>query len=163
MKTLRRLFAITALLAGLAVLLPADPAVAGDQEDNRAVWWLTYREALDTAAAHDKPVLLHFTASYSGICRKMKRETYADRQVIRYLNENFAVAMVDIERLPSLARKYNVDSLPTIWFLDPTGKPLTAVEGEVGVKKMLRIAEYVSQKIYLHTDYQTWLDKRKGR
>lgn len=163
MTILRRLALVTALLAALAALVPAGPARAADQEDNRAVWWLTYREALDTAAAQDKPVLLHFTASYSGLCRKMKRETYADRKVIRYLNGNFTAAMVDIERLSALADKYNVDSLPTIWFLDASGKPLTAVEGEIGAEKMLRIAEYITEKVYLHTDYQTWLDKRKKR
>jgi thioredoxin-related protein len=147
------------LLLGLAAAVSA----AAAEPDNRAVEWLTYREAMDRGAGLDRPILLHFTASYSSLCRKMKRETYRDRRVIRYLNENFAAAMVDIEQLPSLARKFDVEALPTVWFLDASGKPLTAVAGEVGPDKMLRITEYVREKIYEHTDYQTWLDKRHGR
>jgi thioredoxin-related protein len=151
------------LLLALVLLAAAAGSPARAEEDNRSVDWLTYREALERGAARDRPILLHFTASYSSLCRKMKRETYSDRRVIRYLNENFAVAMVDIERLPSLARKFDVEALPTVWFLDAAGKPLTSVAGEVGPEKMLRIAEYVREKIYEHTDYQTWLDKRHGR
>lgn len=159
MTATRHLPSLAVLLLALAFFAPASPA----EEDNRSVHWLTYREALETGSGHEKPILLHFTASFSSLCRKMKRETYRDAQVIRYLNENFTATMVDIEQLPSLARKFNVDSVPTLWFLDSSGKPLTSVAGEVGPEKMLRITEYINKKIYEHTDYQTWLDKRRGR
>ncbi len=152
------------MMGMLAAMLVAGATVvsAQDEEDNRAVNWLTYREAMHAGQSEGKPILLHFTAGYSPICRKMKLETYKDRQVIRYLNRNFAVAMVDIETLPSLARKYKVESLPTLWFLDPEGKALTSINGEVGPQKMLRVTEYIREKIYETTDYKTWLDKRSG-
>ncbi len=145
----------------LVVMASAAPAAAA--EDNRAVNFLTYREALDTGLSQNKPILLHFTAAHSEICRQMKRDTYGDRKVIRFLNENFAVAYVDIERLPALARKYQVESLPVLWFLDAAGKPLTSIKGEVGPQKMLRVTEYIDQKIYEHTPYKVWLDKRHSR
>lgn len=147
----------------VAVLMLVGLASAQDSPDNRTINWLSYREAMAAGRDQDKPILLHFTASYSPLSRKMRVETYRDPQVIRYLNENFAVAMVDIEQLPSLARKYKVESLPTLWFLDASGKALTSINGEVGARKMLRVAEYISEKIYEHTDYNTWLDHRKGR
>jgi thioredoxin-related protein len=150
------------LLALLMAVILGTPTVAAEP-DNRAVNWLSYREAMDTGRDQGKPILLHFTSSYSEICSKMKRETYQDRKVIRYLNAAFAVALVDIERLPALARKYQVESLPVIWFLDASGKPLTSIAGRVGPKKMLRVTEYIDKKIYEHTDYNTWLDKRSTR
>jgi len=152
------------VLAGLlSVLLLAGLALAQEGQDNRSVNWLSYREVMAAGRDQNKPILLHFTASYSPLGRKMQVETYTDPQVIRYLNENFAVAMVDIEQLPSLARKYKVESLPSLWFLDASGKALTSINGEVGAQKMLRVAKYISEKIYEHTDYNTWLSHRKGR
>ncbi len=71
--------------------------------------------------------------------------------------------MIDVGEVPSLARKYGVKSAPVLWFLDAQGKRLTSIEGEVGPEKMLRVAEYISEKIYEHTDYNTWLDQRSRR
>ena len=150
--------AVVLLLVLIAGLLPAQP-----EEDNRYVHWLTYREALAEGASQDVPILVHFTASLSGLCRKMKRETYQDHKVISYLNEHFAVTMIDVGEVPSLARKYGVKSAPVLWFLDAKGKRLTSIEGEVGPEKMLRVTEYISEKIYEHTDYNTWLDQRSRR
>jgi thioredoxin-related protein len=151
--------AVALLLVLVAGLLPAQ----AEEQDNRYVHWLTYREALEKGASQEVPILVHFTASHSGLCRKMKRETYQDRKVVRYLNEHFAVTMIDVGEVPSLARKYGVKSAPVLWFLDAKGKRLTSIEGEVGPEKMLRVAEYISEKIYEHTDYNTWLDQRSRR
>ena len=158
MKALKLSGAVALLLILIVGLLPAQA-----EEDNRYVHWLTYREALEEGASQEVPILVHFTASHSGLCRKMKRETYQDRKVIRYLNVHFAVTMVDVGEVPSLARKYGVKSAPVLWFLDANGKRLTSIEGEVGPEKMLRVAEYISEKIYEHTDYNTWLDQRSRR
>lgn len=147
----------------LWLLVLAGTAFAQETADFRAVNWLGYREAIRSGQDNGRPILLHFSAAYSPICRTMRIETYQDPRVIRYLNDNFAVAWVDIEQLPALARKYKVDSLPTLWFLDPSGKALTSISGEVGPQKMLRVAEYVREKIYEHTDYKTWLERRRNR
>lgn len=150
-------------LCGLLMVLSGSVAEVAGEPDNRAVNWLSYREAMDAGRDQGKPILLHFTSSYSEICRRMKRVTYRDRKVIRRLNASFAVALVDIERLPALARKYKVESLPVLWFLDASGKPLTSIAGEVGPEKLMRVTEYIDRKIYEHTDYNTWLDKRSTR
>ncbi len=150
-------------VAVLLVVLVAGILPAQAEEDNRAVHWVTYREALEKGAAEDLPVLVQFMASHSGVCRKMKRETYQDYKVIRYLNANFAATVVDVGDVPSLARKYKVEAAPALWFLDANGKRLTSITGEVGPEKLLRVAEYISEKIYEKMDYNTWLDKRSRR
>ena len=93
----------------------------------------------------------------------MLKETYTDPKVIRYLNENFTAVMVDTEKLPSLARKYRVEGLPTLWFLDSRGKGLTSIEGFVGPDKLLRVLKYVGTKAYEEVDYQTWVRKHSAR
>lgn len=149
------------ILALLGGLLLAAPAVAGDEEpDNRAVNWETFREASERSRREDKPLLLHFTARWSDGAAKMKLKTYADRRVIGYLNEHFAMAQVDTERLPALARKYDVEEWPTLWFLDAAGKPLTRWTGYVDVERLLPLLEFIATQAYLEHDYEDWRKRR---
>lgn len=151
--------ALAALLVLFGTALAA-PAPAQEEEKPRAVQWLSYREAVNKGRDLDRPILIHFTASWCKWCKKMKRETYADLRVIRFMNEKMSAAMVDTEVYTSLARKYRVNSLPTLWFLASDGTPLTAVPGYVGPDKLLRIMEYITTKAYEKVDYDTWLDQK---
>ncbi len=152
------------LLAILLLMVSLSAAAAAEEKDNpRSVTWLGYNEALSQGRDFDKPVFLHFTAPWCKWCKKMKKETYTDPKVIRFMAENYVAVMIDTEKLPSLSRKYNVSSLPTLWFLDSRGKALTSIEGFVGPEKLLRVLEYVSTKAYEEVDYQTWVRRRPAR
>ena len=150
------------LLLAILLLMISVTAVAADQEkdDPRSITWVGYNEGMTQGRDFDKPVFLHFTAPWCSWCKKMKKETYTDPKVIRYMTDNFVAVMIDTEKLPSLARKYAVSGLPTLWFLDSLGKGLTSIEGYVGPEKLLRVLEYISTKAYEEVDYKTWLRKR---
>lgn len=149
------------LLLAILLLMTSVTAVVADQEkdDPRSITWLGYNEAMAQGRDFDKPVFLHFTAPWCSWCKKMKKETYTDPKVIRFMTDNFVAVMIDTEKLPSLARKYAVNGLPTLWFLDAKGKGLTSIEGYVGPEKLLRVLEYISTKAYEEVDYKTWLRK----
>jgi thioredoxin-related protein len=144
----------------LLLVIVSGAAVAEDLEEQlRSINWVGYNEALATGRDFDKPVFLHFTAPWCQWCKKMRKETYTDAKVIRFIEENFAAVMINTETLPSLARKYSVASLPTLWFVDSKGKALTSIKGFVGPEKLLRVLEYVATKAYEEVDYQTWVRK----
>ncbi len=149
------------LLLAILLLMISVSAVAADKEkdDLRSITWLGYNEGLSQGRDFDKPVFIHFTAHWCSWCKKMKRETYTDPKVIRFMADNFVAVLVDTEKLPSLARKYAVNGLPTLWFLDSQGKGLTSIEGYAGPEKLLRVLEYISTKAYEEVDYKTWLRK----
>jgi thioredoxin-related protein len=148
----------------LLLIFVSGAAVAEDAEEKlRSITWVGYNEALSVGRDFDKPVFLHFTAPWCKWCKKMQKETYTDAQVIRFMTENYAAVMINTETLPSLARKFKVESLPTLWFLDSQGKALTSIQGYVGPEKLLRVLEYVSTKAYEEVDYQTWMRKHPAR
>jgi len=155
--------AILVMVLSLANLAwgAADESV--DEENYLAVNMLSYRDAMNLGRDSDKPVFLHFTASYAGNTGVQMRKTLADIRVIKFLNKNFAAATIDVADLPSLARKYHVNSVPTIWFLDAAGKRLTSVNGAMSVDKVLSVGEYVVKKVYEHTEYDVWADRQKKR
>jgi len=148
----------------LLLIFVSGAAVAEDAEEKlRSITWVGYNEALSVGRDFDKPVSLHFTAPWCKWCKKMQKETYTDAKVIRFMTENYAAVMINTETLPSLARKFKVESLPTLWFLDSQGKALTSIQGYVGPEKLLRVLEYVSTKAYEEVDYQTWMRKHPAR
>lgn len=153
------------LLVILLLMISAIPVVAAEEEkaDLRSISWVGYNEGLSLARDFEKPVLLHFTAPWCKWCQEMKKETYANPDVIRFMDENYVAVMIDTEKLPSLARKYSVESLPTLWFLDSQGNALTSIEGYAGPEKLLRVLEYISTRAYEETDYNTWVRKHSSR
>lgn len=91
----------------------------------------------------------------------MKRTTYTDRHILNYLDAHFVCAQVNVERLPALARKYKIESNPTIWLLDSAGKPLTHVDGYLGPERLLAILQYVATEAYTTLSYQDWKDGKR--
>jgi len=83
-----------------------------------------------------KPVLVDFGASWCGPCRK---QTGVLKKFIKKYNDVVAVYKVDVSKDKQLARKYRVDSIPTlILFLD--GKELDRAVGfqsETALTKMI--------------------------
>ena len=150
-------------LVQVLLVFSVTAALAADEDQGGAsasITWLGYNEALAQARDLDKPVFIHFTASWCKWCVKMKKETYADPDVARYMMANFVPVIVDTEKLPSLAKKYGVSSLPTLWFLSSDAKPLTAVPGFVEAENFLLILEYISTKAYEEVAYDHWKRRR---
>ena len=160
MFTAPRMCTTTWLLLLGALLVAAPAAAQENKPDNRSVNWESYREATERSRREDKPMLIHFTARWCKWCTKMKLETYADRHVIRYLNENFTMAMVDTEQLPALASKFQVEGLPTLWFLDAKGGRLTHVPGFMSTERMLPLLEFIVTKAYKEHAYDDWRKRR---
>ena len=165
MKTSKTLTSLLIMLALLLVLPQLVLAESDDNKDNKLpkVPWQNYHGAMATGKAESKPILLHFTADWCKWCKKMKNETYSDFKVARYLQDNFSTGWVDTEQYRNLAKKYSVNSLPTLWFLDSDGVSLTRVDGYLGAEKMLLVLEFINTKAYKTMEYQAWKEKKLRR
>jgi len=147
----RLLFLLLVMAAGLAVADEAEPEKAAT-----AIEWQAYNAAMADGRDNGKPVFLHFTASWCKWCQKMRKETYQDQRVIEYLDAHFASAWVDTEKYKSLARQYEINALPTLWFLDEKGKGLTAVDGYMTADKLLSLLKFIQTKSYEHMSFDKW-------
>jgi thioredoxin-related protein len=149
----------------ILLVLPLTTRVAGEEpvegtEPPGSITWVGYNEALALARDSGKPVFIHFTAPWCKWCVKMKKETYTDQAVISYLDENYVSVIVDTEKMPSLARKYQVSSLPTLWFLNSKAEGLTAVPGYMGPDTLLPVLEYIATEAYEEIEYEAWKRRR---
>ncbi len=156
------LTAVILLLTGLlAPVVRADDNGAKSKSDT--VQWQNYHEAMADARDNHKPVLIHFTSTWSKWCQKMRTETYRDHRVIAYLDAHFATAWVDAGKFQQLARQYEVNALPTLWFLDADGKGLTSIDGFVPADKLLSVLKFIQTGSYGDMSFQAWTVKHLDR
>ena len=74
--------------------------------ENPIDWWYWCPEALEKAAAEDKPIFLSVGYSSCHWCTVMEGEAFSDSAIAQYMNENFLPIKVDREERPDLDSIY---------------------------------------------------------
>ena len=107
-------------------------------------WQTDYEQALATAKAAKKCVLLNFTGSdWCGPCIQMERTAFSKPAFLDYAKQNLVLVAVDYPRLKELPEKvtkqnerlmhqYSIGGFPTVILLNPDGKSLGQLGGYAG-------------------------------
>jgi len=91
--------------------------------------WVTGLEAgTKEATAQKKPMMVDFYADWCSWCKKLDEETYTDATVIEKA-KSFVCVKVNADEDKANGSKYKVEGLPTILFLDASGKEIHRVTG----------------------------------
>lgn len=113
--------------------------------------WQPYsQQALDDAAKKQKPVIIDFWADWCAACHELEEQTFTDIRV-RAVAENFVLlkfdATQDSEELRALKKKYSIQGLPTVIFINPHGVWIDALtltqfeKPELFLKRMEKSAQ----------------------
>ena len=82
-----------------------------------AGWHDSIDEGAIQAEAERKPMLVLYTADWCPPCKMLKKKTFADAQVAKYLEDNYILIKIDLTDRQSpnqvIAREYEVSSIPT--------------------------------------------------
>jgi protein disulfide-isomerase len=125
-------------------------------------WQTDYEQALATAKAAKKCVLLDFTGSdWCGPCIQMKKVVFSKAAFLNYANTNLVLVEIDYPRVKALPEKatkqnerlmhqYGIDKsgYPTVILLNPDGKILGQLEGYSGERP---------------ADIIAWVEKLRGK
>jgi thioredoxin-like negative regulator of GroEL len=131
--------AATALSAGSATAASAATPAA------KIRWERSFSAAMKKAKAERKAVMIDFWAEWCGWCHELDKTTYADKEVIEAAR-NLVAVKIDTEGSRAeakVAAQYRVESLPTIAFISPQGRPLVRVNGFQDAGQFLRVLEQV--------------------
>ncbi len=107
---------VVALMIGLAIWFCAVSARAEDA----LAWGGDLTNALQTARANHRPVLLQFNAPWCPYCRQMESKVFKDEAVAESLKQFERVA-VNIDQNASLAAQHAVRGIPAFVMLYPDG------------------------------------------
>jgi thioredoxin:protein disulfide reductase len=107
--------------------------------------WQPYsEELLAEASAAGKPVVIDFSATWCTPCRELDDKTFHDPAVVRKAGDEMVMIKVDLTKAGNplherLVKDYGVRGVPTVVFLDATGRERTE----------LRVVDFVPPKEFL--------------
>ncbi len=81
----------------------------------------TWQEALAKAKKENKLIFMDAYASWCGPCKMMAKNTFTDKSVGDFFNENFINVKMDMEKHAEgrrLSQKYGLRAYPTLYFIN---------------------------------------------
>ena len=87
-----------------------------------------YKEAFLVAKKKNKPVFILFTTKHCRWCRKLKETTFKDEQIIKRLNHEFIVLLLD-KNHSSYPSKYNITAVPSVYITNKNEEVFTSIVG----------------------------------
>jgi len=179
MKKLVLAMVIAVFVLASVSLLVAQSAEkkAGAENDHGDLNWHKYDEALQIAAKENKHVLVFFTTTWCGYCKKMKASTFKDAGVINLMNDQFVLAKVDGDSKEALTIKdktgkmvevtereltqsFGIRGYPTTVFLKSDGSSIAPLSGYIDAKNFTTALKYISTDAYEQMSYQEFQQKK---
>jgi thioredoxin 1 len=115
---------------------------------NDVVWADNMEEAQDLARGSDKNMLLFFTGSWCVPCRIMKREVFANKEVMKAINSEIVPIMIDVDdpNVQEIVQRYDAGITPITIFTDHQGEVLDYAVGKIGKTQFLEMLENLDEK-----------------
>jgi thiol:disulfide interchange protein len=105
----------------------------------------TWADVLQKAKRENKIIFLDGYTTWCAPCKNLKKKTFTDKTVAEYFNKNFLNVMFDMEKGEGLmlAKKYKIESYPTLLFLKPDGTIIKTSVGFLTPKELMNIAKSI--------------------
>jgi len=94
-----------------------------------------FEKAQALAREQNKPLFIHFTATWCGPCKMMEQLVYSADAVVKAA-QNVVALKVDSDEQPELKTRLKAGGLPGMILLSPEGVELKKAGGYMGVKEM---------------------------
>ena len=115
------------------------------------IWADNMISARKLARDSNKNILLFFTGKWCAPCRIMKREVFADNDVMDAINSQVVPVIINVDdpNAEELVKQYKVGATPATIFTDPEGKVIDYAVGKIGKIKFLEMLEKLDIPINL--------------
>jgi thiol:disulfide interchange protein len=136
-----------AVVTALAVaLMPGARAGEGAAKKHGPIAWTESLAVAQKRAAKEKKVVLaDFWAEWCVPCKKMLATTYKEKEVVARAKK-FIPALIDFDKNKEVAKKYNIEALPTLLFLDAKGNVLVRSTAYLNKADMLKLMDEALKK-----------------
>jgi thiol-disulfide isomerase/thioredoxin len=121
------------LAASLLIVLLSTQTAAADVH-----WYSALEEASSAAIRVNKPMFLDFWADWCGPCKQMEKDLYSNDAFAKAA-DGFVLVRINFDKKTALARKYNVEGLPTVIFTDSYGSEFIRHRGFLDVKPFIEL------------------------
>lgn len=87
-----------------------------------------YKKAFLVAKKSNKPLFILFTTEHCRWCRKLKERTLKDKEIIKRLNNEFIVLLLD-KNHSNYPSTYNITAVPTVYITNKDEEVFTSIVG----------------------------------
>ena len=110
---------------------------------NDIAWKDNLESAQKLASNSNKNIMIFFTAEWCSPCRIMKRQVFADNEVMNAMDEKVIPVEINIDdpNFKALVKQYNIGATPTTLFINPEGNVMDYAVGKVEKSKFLEMLE----------------------
>jgi thioredoxin 1 len=121
------LFLLPVLLLGASFSTKKATTTAVEIDFFKGSW----AAAVAKAKSENKPIFVDIYATWCGPCKLLKKQTFVDKEVVKFYNANFINISLDGEKGDgaTLAQKYQIPGYPTLIIFDNKENPLYATAG----------------------------------
>ena len=95
-----------------------------------------YKAALQKAKQEHKHVMMLYSATWCPECNYMKEVVFKDKNVASYLQSNYVVVSLDIDK-DNLPKGFDYNGIPTFFFTTANGEKIATIEGGNKANKFL--------------------------
>jgi thiol:disulfide interchange protein len=156
MKTASFLFAfVFVLLCGLSCTPKSSTKPSKSDSKTYKVGLTTFQNSktlmpvLEMAKVAKKPVFVDFHAKWCGPCKMMDQHVFTNDATAKVLNGKFVSLKVDTDEQSGadIAGIYEVTALPTLIFMDASGKVLVRSVGGIDAQSFNDLAQQALSKM----------------
>jgi thiol:disulfide interchange protein DsbD len=113
------------LLAVAGIAMRPHAPLAEPPPPPQVEWLTSEAQALERARSEGKPIIIDFYADWCAACKELSKITFVDRRFVAEA-QRFVLVKIDgtdeTEEIEKLYERYGVRGLPTVLFLDSSGK-----------------------------------------
>jgi len=144
----------------------------------KEIVWMSYDEGRKLAKEKNLHILVNFTTSWCGWCKRMNKTTFLEPEVVKLMTEGFVNVKIDGEGKKELnidgykiteqsltISEFGVKSYPTYWFLKPNGEKLGQLPGYQKADTFIEVLYFMKEGLYDKMTFQEYMEAggRKGQ
>jgi thioredoxin-related protein len=154
------------------------------------VKWMTIEEALKAQETQPKKIMIDFYTDWCSPCKMMDKATYGHPVISKFINENYYPVKFNAEgektinifgrafsnndfvngkkrnSLHDFTKFMNVNSIPSVVFLDEQSMPITIINGFLNAKELDPYLKIISNDAYKkfksRTEWENYQRKMKS-
>ena len=130
-------------LAGVAFIGYSE--LSAEKKIGKIAFYTDYDQGLDQAFEAGKPVMLVFSASWCGACKKMTRDVFSNDEVADASGQLVNI-YIDVDKVDrELVQEYEIKSVPSVFFLDYSGETIIQVADKRSPEDFIENIDYMAQ------------------
>lgn len=128
------------------------------EKETVKIEWISLSEAHEKMQAEPRKIIVDVYTNWCGWCKRMDRDTFANEDIAKYVNENFYAVKLNAESQDeelimgesmshrTIARQLQVSGYPTIVIINEDFKTFTPYPGYKDAKAFMKMLEALKKK-----------------